>query len=230
MARDDPQMKIRLPEELKEGIERAARESGRTLNAEVVARLQDSLDGKSGPLIDDDMLRQLREAAKETGRSVSGELHARLVSSLAELPPAELLLRGALDDAHQRNGLLAAEIEQLQLDLRSRSNTLYILLDSSGYPISWDQVHAILAEIRESGGIKPRELNVTVLTPDMESSSRRAAETAELVKILRARGGPMFMDSNVLELQTAKRAELAPESETPEANAPAKKRARKPKA
>jgi predicted DNA-binding protein len=42
MARADPQMKIRLPEALKEKIEAAAKESGRTLNAEVVGRLESS--------------------------------------------------------------------------------------------------------------------------------------------------------------------------------------------
>ncbi|WP_343633564.1 Arc family DNA-binding protein [Roseateles sp.] len=39
MSRTDPQMKIRLPDELKEAIERAAESAGRTLNAEVVQRL-----------------------------------------------------------------------------------------------------------------------------------------------------------------------------------------------
>lgn len=40
MARDDPQMKIRLPEELKEQIELSAKEWGRSLNAEIVHMLQ----------------------------------------------------------------------------------------------------------------------------------------------------------------------------------------------
>lgn len=39
MSRTDPQMKIRLPDELKESIESAAAAAGRTLNAEVVQRL-----------------------------------------------------------------------------------------------------------------------------------------------------------------------------------------------
>lgn len=46
MSREDPQMKIRLPADLKESIEFAAKASGRTLNSEVVARLQASFAPK----------------------------------------------------------------------------------------------------------------------------------------------------------------------------------------
>lgn len=42
MSREDPQMKIRLPADLKEQIEAASKNSGRSMNAEIVARLQHS--------------------------------------------------------------------------------------------------------------------------------------------------------------------------------------------
>ena len=42
MSREDPQMKIRLPADLKNSVEAAAKARGRTMNAEVVARLQAS--------------------------------------------------------------------------------------------------------------------------------------------------------------------------------------------
>lgn len=42
MSREDPQMKIRLPADLKEEIEAAAKQSGRSMNAEIVARLEGS--------------------------------------------------------------------------------------------------------------------------------------------------------------------------------------------
>ncbi len=44
MALEDPQMKIRLPLELKELLDNAAKSAGRTLNAEVVARLMQSFN------------------------------------------------------------------------------------------------------------------------------------------------------------------------------------------
>ncbi|MDH0900737.1 Arc family DNA-binding protein [Comamonas aquatica] len=40
MSREDPQMKIRLPADLKDQIEAAAKDSGRSMNAEIVARLE----------------------------------------------------------------------------------------------------------------------------------------------------------------------------------------------
>ncbi|QOW45553.1 MULTISPECIES: Arc family DNA-binding protein [Acinetobacter] len=40
MARNDPQMNLRVPVELKEQIEKAAFESNRTITAEAVSRLQ----------------------------------------------------------------------------------------------------------------------------------------------------------------------------------------------
>jgi len=42
MSREDPQMKIRLPADLKDQIETAAKDSGRSMNAEIVARLERS--------------------------------------------------------------------------------------------------------------------------------------------------------------------------------------------
>jgi hypothetical protein len=44
MAREDAQLKIRLAEDLKEAIEAVAMANGRTINAEVVARLEASFE------------------------------------------------------------------------------------------------------------------------------------------------------------------------------------------
>lgn len=44
MARIDPQLNIRIPAELKTQIEEAAHENGRSMNAEIVARLNESFD------------------------------------------------------------------------------------------------------------------------------------------------------------------------------------------
>lgn len=40
MSREDPQMKLRIPAELKQLIEDAAKANGRSMNAEIVARLE----------------------------------------------------------------------------------------------------------------------------------------------------------------------------------------------
>lgn len=43
MARQDPQFKLRMPDELHERISAAATEAGRSMNAEIVRRLERSL-------------------------------------------------------------------------------------------------------------------------------------------------------------------------------------------
>lgn len=60
MTREDPQMKLRLTVELKDRLTALAKRNDRSLNAEVVRRLEGSLDGEttSGttPPIDDQTL------------------------------------------------------------------------------------------------------------------------------------------------------------------------------
>lgn len=55
MTREDPQMKLRLPVELKDRLTALAEENGRSLNAEVVKRLEESLERDAGkaPPVDD---------------------------------------------------------------------------------------------------------------------------------------------------------------------------------
>lgn len=54
MTREDPQMKLRLPVELKDRLTALAEENGRSLNAEVVKRLEESLEqgAKEAPVDD----------------------------------------------------------------------------------------------------------------------------------------------------------------------------------
>ena len=89
MSRDDPQMKIRLPAELKAGVETAAKANNRTMNAEIVARLQatfrDATPKHTFDLIEDtaiasdevltpEQMELVREAATAAARHVV--LHA----------------------------------------------------------------------------------------------------------------------------------------------------------
>ncbi|MFM0399682.1 Arc family DNA-binding protein [Paraburkholderia nemoris] len=56
MARDEPQVNLRIPANLKDLLDEASARNKRSLTAEVVARLEESFDlgkGASGPPIDD---------------------------------------------------------------------------------------------------------------------------------------------------------------------------------
>ncbi|MEC5405138.1 Arc family DNA-binding protein [Paraburkholderia sp. MPAMCS5] len=48
MTREDPQMKLRLPPDLKDRLTEAAAANNRSLNAEVVSRLQESFSDHVG--------------------------------------------------------------------------------------------------------------------------------------------------------------------------------------
>ncbi|EXE14535.1 arc-like DNA binding domain protein [Acinetobacter sp. 983759] len=50
MARTDPQFNLRVPQELKQQVEDAAKESGRSINAEAVFRLEQSFRNEMGDL------------------------------------------------------------------------------------------------------------------------------------------------------------------------------------
>lgn len=57
MAREDLHFRLRIPEDLKKRIEAAADESRRSMTAEIVARLEESFDARSGGLSDQEILR-----------------------------------------------------------------------------------------------------------------------------------------------------------------------------
>lgn len=51
MSREDLHFRLRIPAELKQSISDAADRNGRSMTAEIVHRLQSSLDGESGDLV-----------------------------------------------------------------------------------------------------------------------------------------------------------------------------------
>lgn len=71
MTREDPQIKVRLPEEMKAYISASAAEKGRSLNAEIVARLKytlamDEANPRGHEGVPLSVLDQLRPETRET--------------------------------------------------------------------------------------------------------------------------------------------------------------------
>lgn len=69
MAREDPQLKLRLSAELKARIEEAAKTGSRTMNSEIISRLEDSFRGASlstGGLLSPQHLLDVVEAQRQT--------------------------------------------------------------------------------------------------------------------------------------------------------------------
>lgn len=101
----------------------------------------------------DGMRDQIATAAKAGGRSMNSEIVARLQDSFASAPP-------------------------------SPYPTITVELDSTGYPISWDEVSAILRRIRLDGKLNAVSMNTSVYTPELVSSSVRQDQVGRLEEML----------------------------------------------
>lgn len=78
MARTDPQVNLRIPAELKVEIQEAAIENGRSLNAEIVARLQDSLLSEPTDLKSSEILGAIMERIDRLSNQLESERSERL--------------------------------------------------------------------------------------------------------------------------------------------------------
>lgn len=96
MSREDPQMKIRLTLDLKERIEAAAKTAGRSMNAEIIARLQQSFEPTIRQhqsfvsLADPEALQQQLDTATKSLRLHENAMlimHGLLRAVLMEIPP-----------------------------------------------------------------------------------------------------------------------------------------------
>lgn len=79
MARTDPQVNFRIPSELKDKLDNAAKENGRTLTAELILRLEMTFDQDDQILDLRDRIEKLEEAV-EYLESFQSEAEGRLNS------------------------------------------------------------------------------------------------------------------------------------------------------
>lgn len=115
MKQTDPQYKLRLSQELKDQIEAAAKQSGRSMNAEIVARLEGSFNVTSSVLESVPRVLETLERALDNAALERGVLKLNL-NSLSE---AVSLLVQSLD----AGGQLEPDHRARLLDLAARCKT-----------------------------------------------------------------------------------------------------------
>ena len=71
MTRDIAPFGVRMPPDLKSRVETAANKSGRSINAEIVTRLQQSFASSSSPLAWSDLVDLLQSEAEKRGAKVT---------------------------------------------------------------------------------------------------------------------------------------------------------------
>lgn len=103
MARDDPMMRFRAPEKLKREIEGAAARNGRSLNSEIIHRLEaaETSDSKLKSYLQEEAadLEYLLEGAKTEAERLSKELKEQK-DHIIDNGPVDGLLLGQLIVSH----------------------------------------------------------------------------------------------------------------------------------
>lgn len=126
-----------------------------------------------------DLHARLDASADEASRSTNAEIVTRLQQSFDNADEVRRL-RLLLED--KRLSELDAEAPD------AGKQQLYILLDTNGYVVSWAEIQAVLGAIKSKGGFNPAQVHTEIITPDLESSTRRTEQAAALARKLRAGG------------------------------------------
>ncbi len=155
---------------MRDRIAAAAKINSRTMNAEIVARLQSSFEAS------DEMV--LLKATHAYDQSLNTSLMREKADLQAQLAKKE----AEIQILKQRLFLGTMDVPDTS---QSAGDVLYILLDSNGYPIAWEEIYAYLDEIRRLSGKLPSKWETSIITPDVESSSQRAKQAVLITKKLR---------------------------------------------
>ncbi|MGG5873915.1 Arc family DNA-binding protein [Pseudomonas peli] len=139
MSREDPQFKLRMPPQLRSQAEQAARASGRSLNAELNARLESSFLGANTceVLIPAGRAKELALMARS---GIPDEVRRRAIESIARavrLGHREAVV--GLDDLHLDFGVSDDDLENLFKDVLEE-------LKQAGYSVKWDDITSLWIE------------------------------------------------------------------------------------
>jgi hypothetical protein len=169
IGRGSEQAMIRLPDGMRDELKAAAAKSGRSMNAEIVERLENF----------DPLLKRLAEADSLVGYHFSEvqKLEALLQSANEQI----VYLAKAHTEAERRLFEAQAAIPE--------DKTLYVALDAQGLPISWQEIMAHLNAITHAGNLEINKMETRIFDADLVSNNKRENEWWELVQYYRARGG-----------------------------------------
>lgn len=131
MSREDPQFKLRMPASLRDQADQAARAAGRSLNAELVARLEASFLSSAAPekLLTAARARELASLARS---GLPDEIRKRVLKSInraVELGHSYVSVD--LGDLRLDEGLDGSELEEISRSVGKE------LIDA-GYRVEWD--------------------------------------------------------------------------------------------
>lgn len=130
MSREDSQFKLRMPAELREKVEEAAKDSKRSLNAEIVACLEQAVLKQN---FDDKLVSaaKAREMSAAFRKSIPAEITSRVVESV-NYAIVQGLTTTQVD-------LQDMGLESLpDNDAESLTDSINKTLTDAGYEVEWD--------------------------------------------------------------------------------------------
>lgn len=89
MARDDPHFRLRIPDQLKKQIESAAAEHSRSINAEIIRRLENSLLNRGLSSLDE-IAQAFEKRLIISGHKLSGDDRQKFVKAYLEAKEEEI--------------------------------------------------------------------------------------------------------------------------------------------
>ncbi|EMJ8372956.1 Arc family DNA-binding protein [Pseudomonas aeruginosa] len=139
MSREDPQFKLRMPLPLRRQAEQAAKAAGRSLNAELVARLEASFLSESPS---EELLpaKRARELALMARNGIPDEVRRRTIEAITravKLGRSEAMAN--LNDLHLDSGIPDSELDELLKGVMTE-------FKDAGYKINWDDITALWIE------------------------------------------------------------------------------------
>lgn len=160
MAQDSKSRKldqyiVRFPDGMRDALKADADKNGRSMNAEIISRLV-----------------EYEHLLNKTRMLETSLKHEKLSHEMARHEAHEALAR-------------YAELERKQATAIPRDQTLYVVLDANGHPLSWSEVMTHLSKIAENASLNLERIDARVFDAKAASNSAREAHWLDLIKFYR---------------------------------------------
>lgn len=128
-----------MPLELRAQAEQAAKTAGRSINAELIARIEKSFLG-NGQQEDLIPARRAKELALMAREGIPGEVRRRAIEAIERaIRLGHSQTSAGLGDLQLDSGIPDSELDELQSKITSE-------LENAGYKVSWDDITSIWIE------------------------------------------------------------------------------------
>ncbi|WP_439618341.1 Arc family DNA-binding protein [Shinella sp.] len=192
MADKEVRITLRLPEGLRDKLEASASETSRSMNGEIVDRLDATFERATER---EAHVKRLRESERRMMKTI-GDLSA----SRAETEKALATMSDRIAELVRENARLEKEVqggaqrtagwEDWATRKFTDENTLYVLLDADGHPQSWDEIMTHLQAISTAVGGNIERIEAGVVDAKRVSSDLRTEQWLKLREFYRAQRKP----------------------------------------